>query len=216
MSDERDRNDPTRVSYNRVAGEYARRMNDELDHKPFERDLLSAFATSAQGLICDLGCGPGHAAAYLRQRGAEVVGVDLSDAMIEQARLLHPEIRFIQADMRRLPFGDASLAGIVALYSLIHLAPAEVPAALLECRRVLWAGGALLVSFHCGAETRHFDEWWGERVDLDFHFFTSQQMSDWLTSAGFTHIRVTEREPYLDVEVQTRRAYMLASAPAEG
>lgn len=215
MSDASDQSDPTRMSYNRVAGEYARRMNDELDHKPLDRELLDAFGASAHGLICDLGCGPGHAAAYLRQRGADVVGVDLSDAMVEQARLLHPEIRFLQADMRRLPFEDASLAGVVALYSLIHLAPAEIPAALRELRRVLRPGGALLVSFHCGEETRHFDEWWGERVNLDFHFFTPQHMRDWLTSTGFMDIQVTERQPYPEVEVQTQRAYILAYAPAD-
>lgn len=212
MSDE---DDTTRVSYNRVAAEYAQRFSDELDHKPVERALLDAFAASTAGQICDLGCGPGQAAAYLHARGAEVVGVDLSEAMIEQARRLHPEIRFLRADMRALPFADGSLAGIVALYSLIHLAPAEIPATLLELRRVLWPGGALLVGFHVGDETRHLDEWWGEPVTLDFHFFTIHAMRDWLTEAGFTLLDLTQREPYPDIEAQTRRAYLLASAPHE-
>lgn len=50
--------------------------------------------------------------------------------------------------------------------------------ALAEARRVLRPGGALLVSFHIGEETRHFDEWWGQPVNLDFHFFTPSQMRD--------------------------------------
>lgn len=208
-----DQANPTRASYNRVARAYAVRFTDEFDHKPLECKLLSAFVAEMDGLICDLGCGPGQAAAYLHQRGAEVVGVDLSDAMVEQARALHPAMRFMQADMRKLPFADASLAGIVALYSLIHLAPAEIPAALLELRRVLRPGGALLVGFHIGDETRHLDEWWDEPVNLDFHFFAVQAMRDWLTTAGFTIAQVTEREPYPDIEVQTRRAYILAHAP---
>ncbi len=209
-----DEDDTTRASYNRVAGEYAQRFGDELAHKPLERGLLDAFAANATGLICDLGCGPGQAAAYLHARGAEVVGVDLSEAMIAQARRLHPAIRFMQADMRTLPFADASLAGVVALYSLIHLPPIEIPAALLELRRALRPGGALLVGFHIGDETRHLDEWWGEAVNLDFHFFTTQAMLGWLTAAGFTPRELTQREPYPDIEVQTQRAYMLASAPS--
>lgn len=212
MSDE---DDTTRASYNRVAAEYAQRFSDELDHKPVERALLDAFAANTAGQICDLGCGPGQAAAYLHARGAEVVGVDLSEAMIEQARRLHPEIRFLRADMRALPFADGSLAGIVALYSLIHLAPAEIPATLLELRRVLRPGGALLVGFHVGDETRHLDEWWGEPVTLDFHFFTIHAMRDWLTEAGFALLDLTQRKPYPDIEAQTRRAYLLASAPHE-
>jgi SAM-dependent methyltransferase len=209
-----DQDDTTRASYNRVAGEYALRFGDELAHKPLERSLLDAFAASVTGLICDLGCGPGQAAAYLHARGAEVVGVDLSEAMVEQAQRLHSAIRFIQADMRALPFADASLAGVVALYSLIHLSPAEMPAALLELRRVLRPDGALLVGFHIGDETRHLDQWWGEAVNLDFHFFTTQAMLDWLTAAGFTLRELTQREPYPDIEVQTQRAYILASAPS--
>jgi SAM-dependent methyltransferase len=210
MSDDDNR---TRASYNRVADVYARQFNDELDHKPLERRLLDDVAASATGLLCDLGCGPGHVAAYLHARGAEVVGIDLSDAMVEQARLLHPDVQFVQADMRALPFADGALAGIVALYSLIHLAPTELPAALLELRRVLQPGGSLLIGFHSGEETRHLDEWWGEPVNLDFHFFTTQAMLAWLAEAGFTVDRLIERAPYPDIEAQTQRAYVLASAP---
>lgn len=207
--------DATRDSYNRLAAEYARRMADELAHKPLDRQLLDTFATEAQGLVCDLGCGPGQVAAYLHERGCEVVGVDLSDAMVEQARLLHPELRFLQADMRRLPFDDGALGGIVAFYSLIHLPPEELPVALGELRRVLRGGASLLVAIHCGSEVRHFDTLWGEPVHLDFRFFTPQAMCDLLTDAGFAIVNVTEREPYPEVEVETQRAYILATSPVQ-
>lgn len=207
--------DATRASYNRLAAEYARRMADELAHKPLDRQLLDAFTTSVDGLVCDLGCGPGQVAGYLHERGCEVVGVDLSDAMVEQARRLHPGLRFLQADMRQLPLDDGALGGIVAFYSLIHLPPEELPMALRELRRVLRGGGSLLVAFHSGAEVRHFDTLWDEPVNLDFRFFTPQTMRDVLTDAGFTIVNVTEREPYPGVEVETQRAYILATAPVQ-
>ncbi len=205
--------DATRPSYNRLAAEYARRMADELSHKPLDRQLLDAFAASAEGMVCDLGCGPGQVAAYLHERGCEVVGVDLSDGMVEQAQRLHPGLRFLQADMRHMPFDDGALGGIVAFYSLIHLPPDELPVALRELRRVLRVGGSLLVAFHCGAEVRHFDTLWDEPVNLDFRFFTPLVMRDMLTDAGFTIVGVTEREPHPEVEVETQRAYILATAP---
>lgn len=207
--------DATRSSYNRLAVEYARRMADELAHKPLDRQLLDAFASAAEGLICDLGCGPGQVAGYLHERGCEVVGVDLSDAMVEEARRLHPGLRFLQADMRLLPFEDGALGGIVAFYSLIHLPTDELLAALRELRRVLREGGSLLVAIHCGSEVRHFDRLWDEPVNLDFRFFTPQAMRDLLMDAGFTIVSVTEREPYPEVEVETQRAYVLATAPAQ-
>jgi ubiquinone/menaquinone biosynthesis C-methylase UbiE len=205
--------DPTRASYDRVAPEYARRFADELDHKPLERQILADFAVSTAGIIADVGCGPGHVARYLHTLGTEVVGIDLSAGMLAEARLLAPDIPFIQADMRALPLADGALGGIVALYSLIHIPSAELPAVLAELRRVLQPGGRLLVSFHRGTETRHLDEWWDEPVDIDFHFFTTHEMADWLAQAGFALDDIIERPPYPDVETQTERAYILARKP---
>ena len=59
----------TQESYDRVAAEYSQRIGDELDHKPLERQLLDRFAAGVTGRVCDLGCGPGHIAAYLREQG---------------------------------------------------------------------------------------------------------------------------------------------------
>ena len=186
----------TRTSYDRVAAEYARQINDELDHKPLERRLLVEFAERVEGRIADVGCGPGHVAAYLQEQGADVVGLDLSPAMVEQARDLHPAVEFAVGDMRSLPLEDGALGGIVAIYSLIHIPRVEVVAVLREFRRVLRAGGPLLVSFHIGEEIRHSDEWWGEQVNLDFVFFTLAEMVGYFAAADFTLDQIIEREPY--------------------
>jgi ubiquinone/menaquinone biosynthesis C-methylase UbiE len=204
----------TRTSYDRVAAQYALRMNDELDHKPLERRLLVEFAARVEGRIADVGCGPGHVAAYLQEQRADVLGLDLSPAMVEQARDLHPTVEFAVGDMRSLPLVDSALGGIVAVYSLIHIPRLEVVAVLREFRRVLRAGGRLLVGFHIGEEIRHSDEWWGEPVNLDFIFFTPAEMAGYLAAADFTLDQIIEREPYPDVEVQTRRAYLLSSKQA--
>lgn len=205
-----DEEDATRASYSRVAAEYARQFADELGHKPLERRLLDDFLAGANGRICDLGCGPGQVAAYLHAQGRDVVGVDLADGMVAEARRFHPGVPFVQADMRQLPFADGALAGVVAFYCLIHLPHAEIPAALHEIRRTLRPSGELLVGFHRGDETRHFDDLWGQPVNLDFRFFTTQAMTDWLTQAGFAILAVTERAPYPDIEVQTERVYIRA------
>ena len=57
-------------------------------------------------------------------------------------------------------------------------------------------------------------EWWGNPVRLDFVFFGVEEMSGYLREAGFEVESATEREPYPEVEAQTRRAYLLASRPA--
>lgn len=200
----------TRASYDRVAAEYAAHIADELTHKPLERDLLAAFAHEARGTVCDVGCGPGHVAAYLAAQGADVFGLDLSPAMVEEARRLTPGLRFEAGDLRALPVADGALGGIVALYCLLHLPRGEVVGALREFARAHAPDGLLLVGMHVGEEVRHLDEWWGQRVTLDFVFFTMAEMAGYLRDAGFEIERTIEREPYPEVEVQTRRAYFVA------
>lgn len=201
----------TQTSYDRVAGEYAHHFLNELDHKPFDRELLDKFAVQlkTEGRVCDLGCGPGQIARYLYQQGVDVIGVDLSPQMVEHAQKLHPNIPFQQADMRSLPFENQALAGIAAFYSIIHIPRTEVPMVLQELRRVLKPTGLLLLSFHIGDHVVHLDEWWGEQVSLDFAFFTSDELKGYLTASGFSVEQADERPPY-PTEHPSQRGYILA------
>jgi SAM-dependent methyltransferase len=203
-------------SYDAVADEYVRRIYDELKHKPLDRALLDRFADAVRdrGGVCDLGCGPGHVARYLKERGIDVVGYDLSPKMVEAARRLHPEINFDQADMTALDHANESWAGIVAFYSLIHIPAAEIPQTLRGFQRCLQPGGLLLLSFHVGDETLHLDDWWERKVNIDFFFFRPEEMARDLAAAGFDIEEIIEREPYPDVEHQSRRAYIFARRPA--
>ena len=76
----------TQISYDRLADEYVRRIYEELQHKPLDRQLLDEFADQVKGTVCDLGCGPGHVARYLWERGVQVCGIDLSSGLVDQAR----------------------------------------------------------------------------------------------------------------------------------
>jgi SAM-dependent methyltransferase len=205
------------TSYDQVADEYTRRIFAELQHKPLDRQLLDRLAASVEeGLVCDMGCGPGHVARYLHEQGVRVCGVDLSPTMVEQARRLTPGIEFQQGDMLALDAPDDAWAGIAAFYSLIHIPRSDMVRALLELRRVLRPGGWLLAAFHIGDEPIHLDEWWGHRVNVDFFFFRPEDMAADLRAAGFEIEEMIEREPYPDVEHPSRRAYIFARRPNPG
>ena len=137
-------------SYDRVAQEYVRRIYDELQYKPLDRELLDRFADSVRerGVAGDMGCGPGHVARYLHERGVQVVGVDLSPVMLEHARQLNPGIDFIQGNMLALDVPDRAWSGIAAFYSIIHVPRDEVVNALREWQRVLQPHGLVMIGLH--------------------------------------------------------------------
>jgi ubiquinone/menaquinone biosynthesis C-methylase UbiE len=202
--------------YDLVADEYARRIYDELRHKPFDRRLLDRLAESVRhsGVVCDLGCGPGQVARYLNERGAKVCGMDLSAGMIERARQLNPGIEFNQGDMRALPVQDNAWAGIAAFYAIVNVLPGDILKALQEMLRVLVPGGRLLLSFHIGEDTSQVEDMWDYGTALEFHFFRVSTMPGYLSRAGFEIEEIVERGPYApDVEYQSRRAYIFAQKP---
>jgi SAM-dependent methyltransferase len=210
--------DPTnsiRESYDRLAEEYARRIADELQHKPLDRELLDRFAqqTKRRGEVCDMGCGPGHVARYLRDAGASVFGLDLSPGMLEQARRLNPDIPFREGNMLALDIPDGALAGVAAFYAIVNIPRRSLPLVFREFRRVLQPSGLLLLAFHTGNEVLHEDELWGQKISMDFLLLQPSEIRVDLEVAGFAIEEVVEREPYPDVEYPSRRAYIFARKP---
>jgi SAM-dependent methyltransferase len=201
-----------RKSYDTVAREYADEIYDELAGKPFDRECLDRFADRVRGgRVCDLGCGPAQIARYLRDRGVDALGVDLSAGMLAQARRLNPDIPFVQSSMLALGMASESLRGIAAFYCIIHIAREQVVAALAELRRVLEPDGCLLITFHLGTEDSHHEELFGRPVSLDVALFTTNEMSGYLRTVGFRVEEALERDPYApEVEYQSRRGYILA------
>jgi SAM-dependent methyltransferase len=129
---------------------YAALFLDDVRRDENAEHWLARFAERASlhdGVVADLGCGPGHVTDHLTKLGLDVIGSDLSPGQIEQARLAFPDRRFSVGDMTRLDDADDSLAGIVARYSIIHLPPTCLVDLFVEWSRVLRPGAPLLISF---------------------------------------------------------------------
>lgn len=110
--------------------------------------LVRSLRLPAGARILDLPCGYGRHAAELARRGFRVVGVDLSRAMIAEARRRWTEgsrLRFTRGDMRRLkPTGDFD--AVVNMYtSFGYFSPRENVAVLRRMTRALRPGGLLLI-----------------------------------------------------------------------
>ncbi|WP_163568014.1 class I SAM-dependent methyltransferase [Fodinicola feengrottensis] len=208
----------TRHSYDLVAESYAAELSDELRGKPLDRALLSVVAEiSGDGLVADLGCGPGHVAAHLAANGVRTVGLDLSPRMCATAARA-TALPFCAADMTALPLRDNTLAGIVCVYSVIHLDATERAQAYAEFARVLRPGGVALIAFHTDDAERAagdsiiLTEWWDQDVELTFRYLDPAAETCALSAAGLEITARLDREPHPGAEHPSRRSYLLVRA----
>jgi len=112
-----------------------------------ERHARYRWAAEAvdDGRVLDAACGAGDGTAMLAESAVQAVGVDLSPAAIAEAKRRHGErARFVEGDLRALPFADGDFEYAVCFEALAHIAEPE--GALDELRRVVRPGGTLLVS----------------------------------------------------------------------
>jgi len=206
----------TRASYDSVAADYAERFQGELAGKPMDRALFAVFAelvrAAGAGPVADIGCGPGHVAAYLHDLGLNAFGVDLSPEMIAVARRSYPGLRFDEGSMTELDLPDRHLSGIVAMYSIIHIPPDQLPTVFAEFDRVLAPGGHLLLAFQAGDERRHVTEAFGRPVCVDAYRLPPDRVAELLTQAGLDLFAQLLREPHEGSETD-QRAYLLARKP---
>jgi ubiquinone/menaquinone biosynthesis C-methylase UbiE len=110
------------------------------------RDIVKTVGAQPTQIVLDVGCGDGFFTRLLAENGGRVVGLDNSDAFLRQARTSsggRANIEFMQGDVRKLPFDDASVDVVWSAHSM-HSYP-DIEQCLREFRRVLRPGGLVAV-----------------------------------------------------------------------
>lgn len=172
-------------AYAAVADRYVE-LFGSVDHvHPDDVDLIDRHLTIRVGTVLDVGCGPGHLTAHLIARDVTALGLDRTRAFVEHGRSSFGLDRLLVATVQRLPIRAASVDGILAWYSLIHLSPHEIDGALAELRRIATPGAPMVVGFFDGDEVGEFDH----RVTAAYRW-PVDELSRRLATAGWTE---TER-----------------------
>jgi uncharacterized protein YceH (UPF0502 family) len=205
-----------RSSYDAVATAYADHLTDELHALPFETWLLDRVVAHAGGRpVVEVGSGPGHVTAYLAEQGADATGIDLSPAMVAEARRRFPDGSYDVGDLRRLsrpPMGPG-WAAVLGWYSLIHLAGSELPDAVAALARPLAPGGWLVLAMHAGSEIRHADEWFDREIDLDFVLHEPADVVALVEAAGLVDTEWYRRGPVAARAETSERLYVVGRKP---
>jgi len=174
--------------------------------------LLDEVKLSSEDRVLDVGTGPGLAAHAAAQRGAEVIGIDFSEAMISEARRLYPKIDFRTQSADSLPFMDGEFDAVLGNFMLHHCGRPE--AVLSETFRVLrksgrmgftvWADPATLEAFglffaaveeHAGAAELPHGPLFGVS---DFTVFHNMARTAGFRETSVKALDITWRTPSLD------------------
>jgi ubiquinone/menaquinone biosynthesis C-methylase UbiE len=105
-----------------------------------KKAVLDALGPVEDRRILEVACGTGRFTVMLAERGADIVGMDISEAMLEQGRRkaqaarVADTLEFMQGDAGRLPFPDDHFDAVFAM-RFFHLAP-DPEGFIREMRRV--------------------------------------------------------------------------------
>jgi ubiquinone/menaquinone biosynthesis C-methylase UbiE len=163
----------------------------ERGHRPVGEQAIARMHVPADAHVLDLGCGSGWATRLLAESATQgrVVGIDISDEMIEVAREASKKfenVEFRVGSAERLPFDDATFTHGFSMESLYYYS--DVGAALREVRRVLALGGlfAAVVDLYQENEPSHQ---WIEQLKVPVHLLSAAGYRALFEEAGFSDVR---------------------------
>lgn len=210
-----DHTDETRHLYATVAATYAELLPDTRYELPLELGLVDHFIGQLPDSplpVLDAGCGTGRMLTYLEARGVgNLAGIDLSPEMLTFARGSHPHIPLQPADLRSLPFADASVRAILCWYAIIHSSRRHVATIAREAARVLAPGGIVLFGFQAGVGEREVERAYGHDVTLHGFLHEPEKIAHLLRAEGLDVTAVVDRAP-VGVE-RNRQGFVMARLP---
>jgi ubiquinone/menaquinone biosynthesis C-methylase UbiE/DNA-binding transcriptional ArsR family regulator len=160
---------------------------------PYLQQLLLLLGSG--GLLVELGIGTGELLPQLAVAWQQIIGVDQSQAMLDEARrrsaaLSGYEIELRLGELATLPVADA-LADAVLMNMVLHHAP-QPKRVLQDAARILHPGGRLVL-----AELLRHDQDWTREVLADLWLgFTVDELHGWLDECGYTDIAIETMPPH--------------------
>lgn len=177
-------------------------------------DLIDEFLSLLPNnpKIIDVACGPGRDVEIFSQKGAHVVGIDISKGMIRQAIIINPHLEFKTANFLDLPFEKGSFDGLWAHNALLHLESLDdVKRALVEFRRVLVESGVLYIQIKKQETDKKTevvdDKLLGAR--RFFRYFTKTELSALVEKSGFEILKIDYYDDPLKRQ-RTKKIYLFA------
>ncbi|MDD2758410.1 MAG: class I SAM-dependent methyltransferase [Patescibacteria group bacterium] len=184
---DRDETKTTISTYDNFAKDYARHRF--FHPKNIGRDLLYFIKKNKKGRILDAGCGAGHDSVLFVSKGFDVIGIDLSEKMLREAKKKLPSAIFKKMDIRKLFFPRNYFTGIWMSASFLHIPKIYSQQTLIEMHRVLKSGGLLYINAEKGADEKIILKKEYSNKPRLISFYYSTELRKKIAKAGFKIIK---------------------------
>lgn len=176
-------------------------------------DLLVEMAQPTQeDAVLDVACGPGLVACEFARRSAQVTGIDITPAMIEQAEKRQSEQKLDNAtwlvgDVLPLPFSDNSFSLVITRYSLHHFI--DPKGVLAEMIRVCRPGGRVMVADVAmePSKVAAYDRLEITRDPSHTHALTTEEFAALFLQSGLHDCRRSAYGVEIELETQLRASF---------
>ncbi|GBF51990.1 methylase/methyltransferase [Leptospira ryugenii] len=168
--------------FDRIAKDWESLQGEVLHPKLYRSWILEQLPNQLSTIV-DLGCGPGGLIPYLLPKAKQLLGVDSSANMIEEAQSLignNQNVQFVQAQLESIPMPDASVDAVVSSMVLHHIS--HPPAVLDEVHRILKPDGILCIV----DLEKHNQEMMRDNFADLWLGFEPELLESWLTNSGFS------------------------------
>ncbi len=135
--------------------------------------------------IVDMGCGSGKDVEYLSEEGFDVLGVDYSKEMVDEAQERVPNGKFSVMDMRNLTFDNDTFDGIWCCASIFHIPKEHIPEVLTKFRDILKKDGVMFICVQEGEGERLVEYHQSNNMPRFFAFYKQSEFEELLENAGF-------------------------------
>ncbi|MBU3605807.1 class I SAM-dependent methyltransferase [Polynucleobacter sp. MWH-Creno-3A4] len=174
--------------------------------------LIEFSGASQDSTVLDLACGPGIVACEFARHAKHVTGIDITPAMIEQAKKRQQEnhldnVEWKIGDVTALPFPDHSFSTVVTRYSFHHF---ENPKAVLaEMIRVCKPGGKVLVADVVlpADKVEKYDALELIRDPSHVHALTHSEMGEVFKTSSLKSIETANYKVEIELEQQIKASF---------
>lgn len=184
----------TKEAHDAIAEKYYELYKDDVsDLKYFD-----LFLSDCGLKILDLGCGMGHYSNYMYNKGFEVIGIDISENMLEIAKRNNHDIDFIVSDICDLSvLNNKKFDGVVLAYVLQHLSKEEVINLFNQMNDIVNDNGKLLMFLREGNGVVEEIEPIDTRYKYIINEYSKEEIKDILLENGW-EIDLIETKEYID------------------